>query len=82
MGITGLRTDLDAAARTLVGRLHDAGSRTTCVGIGISTADQVRQVVQYADGAIVGSALVKALSDGGVSALARTAADLATGTSN
>jgi tryptophan synthase alpha chain len=82
MGITGLRTDLDAAARTLVGRLQDAGSRTTCVGIGISTADQVRQVLEYADGAIVGSALVKALSDGGVSALARTAADLASGTNN
>jgi tryptophan synthase alpha chain len=82
MGITGLRTDLDAAARTLVGRLQDAGSRTTCVGIGISTADQVRQVLEYADGAIVGSALVKALSDGGVPALARTAADLASGTNN
>jgi tryptophan synthase alpha chain len=81
MGITGLRTDLDVAARTLVGRLQDAGARTTCVGIGISTADQVSQVLEYADGAIVGSALVKALADGGVPALARVAAELATGTS-
>jgi len=80
MGITGLRTDLDAAARTLVGRLQDAGARTTCVGIGISTPDQVRQVLEYADGAIVGSALVKALADGGVPALARVAAELAAGT--
>jgi len=37
-------------------------------------------VLAYADGAIVGSALVKALADGGVSAVARAAADLATGT--
>lgn len=80
MGITGLRTDLDVAARTLVGRLRRAGARTTCVGIGISSADQVHQVLEYADGAIVGSALVKALADGGVSAVARVAAELAGGT--
>lgn len=81
MGITGLRTDVDAAARTLVARLEAAGSTTTCVGIGISTAEQVSQVLQYADGAIVGTALVKALADGGVAELARTAAVLASGTS-
>ena len=82
MGITGARSDVDSAARSLVARLRDAGATSTCVGIGISTADQVREVLEYADGAIVGSALVKALSDGGVSAVARTAADLAAGTSN
>lgn len=80
MGITGARNDVDSAARTLVARLRDAGSTSACVGLGISTADQVREVLAYADGAIVGSALVKALADGGVSAVARAAADLATGT--
>jgi tryptophan synthase alpha chain len=80
MGITGLRTDLDTAARTLIGRLQNAGASTTCVGIGVSTADQVRQVLEYADGAIVGTALVKALADGGVAGLAETAAELASGT--
>ncbi|WP_166871921.1 MULTISPECIES: tryptophan synthase subunit alpha [unclassified Salinibacterium] len=79
MGITGLRTDLDAAARTLVARLHDAGSTTTCVGIGISTADQVSQVLEYADGAIVGTALVKALADDGIPGLVRTAQTLSAG---
>ena len=80
MGITGARADVDAAARGLVARLRDAGATSTCVGIGISTADQVREVLAYADGAIVGSALVKALAEGGVSAVASTAAALATGT--
>lgn len=80
MGITGLRTDLDAAARTLIGRLRDAGATTACVGIGISNPEQVRQVLEYADGAIVGTALVKSLADGGVTALAETAAALAAGT--
>lgn len=80
MGITGARSDVDAAARTLIGRLRDAGSTSACVGVGISTGAQVREVLEYADGAIVGSALVKALADGGVEAVARTAAELAGGT--
>jgi len=80
MGITGARADVDSAARALVSRLREAGSTSACVGVGISTGDQVREVLQYADGAIVGSALVKALADGGVDAVARTAAALAAGT--
>lgn len=80
MGITGARADVDSAARALVSRLRDAGCTSACVGVGISSADQVREVLNYADGAIVGSVLVKSLSDGGVSAVARTAAALATGT--
>jgi tryptophan synthase alpha chain len=48
--------------------------------LGISTADQVREVLEYADGAIVGSALVSALDAGGVRELARTASALALGT--
>jgi tryptophan synthase alpha chain len=80
MGITGARRDVDTAARSLVVRLRDAGVVRTCVGLGISTPEQVREVLEYADGAIVGSALVSALAEGGVAAVARAAADLATGT--
>ncbi len=79
MGITGARADVDSAARSLVGRLREAGADSACVGIGISSAEQVREVLDYADGAIVGSALVSALADGGVDAVAATAARLATG---
>lgn len=80
MGITGARTAVDRAARTLVSRLRDAGAARVCVGLGISTAQQVREVLGYADGAIVGSALVSALTSGGVTELARTVSDLADGT--
>ncbi|MET0783076.1 tryptophan synthase subunit alpha [Orlajensenia leifsoniae] len=80
MGITGARSDVDAAARTLVARLRDAGATSTCVGIGISTAAQVREVLEYADGAIVGSALVKALAEGGIEAVGALAAELSSGT--
>ncbi|WP_440710336.1 tryptophan synthase subunit alpha [Herbiconiux sp. YIM B11900] len=80
MGTTGARTDLDAAARSLVTRLREQGGDSLCVGIGISTAAQISEILGYADGAIVGSALVKALSDGGVPAVGRLAAELAAGT--
>lgn len=80
MGITGERAELDAAARTLVGRLRAHGVEHACVGIGISTADQVAGVVDYADGAIVGTALVRALRDGGVTGLVAEARSLASGT--
>ena len=79
MGITGARADVDRAARILADRLHDHGCERACVGIGISTADQVRDVLGYAEGAIVGSALVRALAEGGTELLARTATDLAKG---
>lgn len=84
MGITGARAELDAKARALVTRLRNAGATgpeaiSACVGVGISTAEQVSEVLSYADGAIVGSALVTALAEGGVTGLARTASALSQG---
>ena len=80
MGITGERAELDAAARTLVARLREHGVDHACVGIGISNADQVAGVLEYADGAIVGTALVRALRERGLEGLAETARSLAAGT--
>jgi tryptophan synthase alpha chain len=68
MGITGEREQLDAAARTLIARLREHGAERACVGIGISNAEHVAAVLEYADGAIVGTALVRALRDGGLGA--------------
>lgn len=85
MGTTGTRQDVDRSAQALADRIADRAAalgRDTlrCVGVGISTGDHVRQVVDYADGAIVGSALVRALGEGGVPALRELAASLALGT--
>lgn len=80
MGITGARADVDAAARGVVSRLRDAGATSACVGLGISTADQVADVLTYADGAIVGSRLVAALEEDGVEGVAQVARALAEGT--
>ena len=78
----GERAELDRAARTLVGRLRAQGATRACVGIGISTPEQIAAVSEYADGAIVGTALVRALRDGGLDALAEVTRTLADGTSS
>jgi tryptophan synthase alpha chain len=77
MGITGAREDLDAKARGVVSGVKS--TKTTvpvCVGIGISTADQVTEVNSYADGAIVGSVFIKAYRDGGIEELKRAVKQL------
>lgn len=80
MGITGERAELDAAARRLTSRLRTHGAELACVGIGISTADHVAATLEYADGAIVGTAFVRALRDGGVAGLSEVVQDIARGT--
>ncbi len=70
MGITGARAEVDANARKVVARVREVSETAkTAVGIGISTADQVVDVNTYSDGAIVGSAFVRAYAEGGVEAL-------------
>jgi tryptophan synthase alpha chain len=70
MGITGARTEVDKLAREVVENIRKTDTnQNAAVGIGISTADQVVEVNQYADAAIVGSAFVKAFQSGGISAL-------------
>lgn len=80
MGITGERTELDAAARSLTARLRECGPVVACVGIGLSTAEQVSSALDYADGAIVGTVFVRALRDGGVDKLAEVVRTIAAGT--
>ena len=79
MGITGERAELDRIARDVVSRVKRSGSTPTCVGVGISTAEQVREVNGYADGAIVGTAFVKAYQHQGLSGLVAKTKELAGG---
>ncbi|WP_300766851.1 tryptophan synthase subunit alpha [uncultured Bifidobacterium sp.] len=61
MGVTGERTTLSSSPEALVSRTRKAGASRVCVGIGVSNAQQAAQVGSYADGVIVGSALVHTL---------------------
>ncbi|HVL89760.1 MAG TPA: tryptophan synthase subunit alpha [Actinomycetota bacterium] len=65
LGVTGVRDSLGDRARTLVASLREATSKPVAVGIGVSTPEHAREVAGYADGVIVGSALVQAIDDGG-----------------
>ncbi len=65
MGVTGERVSVGAGAQTLVQRTRAAGAERVCVGLGVSTPDQAAEVAGYADGVIVGSALVRCLVDAG-----------------
>jgi len=77
MGITGARDDLDAKAKAVVEGVHKTETSVpVCVGIGISTAEQVAEVNSYADGAIVGSVFIKAYRDGGIDALRKSVIEL------
>lgn len=80
MGITGARDDLDTLARGVVAKLRETGvEQNVAVGIGVSTADQVKEVNTYADGAIVGSVFVRAYQEGGIEALGAKVRELVAG---
>ncbi len=58
-GITGERPELPPDLVALVRDLRAVTTKPICVGFGISTPAQVAEVVRCADGAIVGSAIVR-----------------------
>ena len=58
-GITGERTEAPPELVRLVRDLRAVTTKPICVGFGISTPEQVAAVVRHADGAVVGSAIVR-----------------------
>lgn len=79
MGVTGTRAAVGNRAQELVARTRLHTDLPVCVGLGVSNGDQAAEVAAYADGVIVGSALVHALQHGGVGAVGELARDLAEG---
>ena len=60
-GVTGARSDLAAGLPEYVGRVRAVTDLPLVVGFGISSAAHVSTVGRYADGAVVGSALINAV---------------------
>lgn len=80
MGITGERQEVDQLARGVVAKVREhAPEALTAVGIGISTGEQAASVNSYADGAIVGSAFVKAYQAGGLDGLRQKTREIVSG---
>jgi tryptophan synthase alpha chain len=75
LGVTGARDDVPDELPDTVARLRRAQSLPICVGFGISNAAQAKRIGTFADGIVVGSAIVKAAGES-VSAAAKLAAGL------
>lgn len=80
MGVTGARDHVGGGAVRLVERTRAVTDLPLCVGLGVSDATQAKQVASFADGVIVGSALVRALgADPTLEGLRALTRDLAAG---
>lgn len=78
MGVTGARDVVSQAAPELVRRVRAISDIPVGVGLGVRSAEQAAQIAGYADGVIVGSALVSTLTDG-IPALRTLTSELAAG---
>ncbi len=61
-GVTGARIDSSSDAEILVKRLRKFTELPIAVGFGISNAQQIKEVWQYAEAAVIGSAIVSEIA--------------------
>ena len=64
LGVTGEKTSFDTDFDEFVGIIRRYAKVPACVGFGVSNGKQVKELMKYFDGAIVGSAIVKAIASG------------------
>jgi tryptophan synthase alpha chain len=67
LGVTGAREDLAEGADDMVRRIRAVTDLPVALGFGISKPEHVRRVGQWADAAVVGSALVSVIAEAGQS---------------
>ena len=63
-GVTGSRHELSRSAEAVVGALRPMTETPLLVGVGISTPEQAVEACRFADGVVVGSALVEPMLAG------------------
>lgn len=59
MGVTGVRSQFSADIDRIVGKIREVTDTPCAIGFGISLPEQAKKMAGIADGAIVGSAIVK-----------------------
>jgi tryptophan synthase alpha chain len=59
MGVTGVRTKINTNIGDMISLVKETKDIPCAIGFGISTPEQAKEMSQYADGVIVGSAIVK-----------------------
>ncbi len=78
-GVTGARSELGSEVADLVGRIRRNTKLPILVGFGVSTSQHFQAIGRFADGAIVGSALMNVVDSAPDGAEARAAADFVRG---
>jgi tryptophan synthase alpha chain len=61
LGVTGARAAVAGTARPLVERIRRATQLPIALGFGVSKPEHVAEVLEFADAAVVGSALVEVI---------------------
>jgi tryptophan synthase alpha chain len=59
MGVTGVRTEINTNIGNMISLVKETKDIPCAIGFGISTPEQAKEMSRYADGVIVGSAIVK-----------------------
>jgi len=65
LGVTGVRSEIKTDLQEILDTVHGVTPVPAAVGFGINTPDQAAKIGQYADGVIVGSAIVKIIAQYG-----------------
>jgi tryptophan synthase alpha chain len=67
-GVTGIRNEIKTDLPSIISAVKAVTNVPAAVGFGISTPQQASKIAAYADGIIVGSAIVKIIGEHGVDA--------------
>ena len=65
MGVTGIRSSFDTKINEVISSIRSVSTNPVALGFGISTPEQAKELIQYADGIIVGSSIVKIIEEHG-----------------
>ncbi|MBQ6674933.1 MAG: tryptophan synthase subunit alpha [Ruminococcus sp.] len=65
LGVTGTRKEITTDFETLLSPFKEGSYCPYCIGFGISSPEQAKSISKYADGVIVGSAVVNIIAEQG-----------------
>ena len=65
LGVTGTRSEINTDLKSIVDVIRQNTSVPCAIGFGISTPEQAKKMADIADGAIVGSAIIKIIEQYG-----------------
>jgi tryptophan synthase alpha chain len=77
LGVTGVRDQLSGEIASAINIVREETAIPCAIGFGISTPEQAKQMAEYADGVIIGSAIVKIIAEYGENSIEPVAAYVA-----